>query len=204
MKTSTLSKEKIKQRRVPFALKFFYAMFMAVLIPTYWINYGPANFLWISDVTLILAFLSVTFENNLFGSMAAVGGLVLESFWTISFALLFLFNLHFTGIADYMYNQDIALWLRALSLFHVPLPFLFIWLAKRLGYVKKAVVIQILLMWGILAFSWFFTKPSKNINWVFNYNGITFPFYPFVVALAIALIYLSTHFLLVRITRRIT
>ncbi|MCC5831587.1 MAG: hypothetical protein JJU12_00895 [Chlamydiales bacterium] len=174
---------------------------MTLLIPAYWINYGPSNFLWISDVTLILAFLAVLFENHLFGSMAAIGGLFLESFWTLSFGLLLFFDYHFAGVADYMFDQEIALWLRALSLFHVPLPFLFIWLVKRLGYVKKAVILQTLLTWGILIFSYFFTKPSKNINWVFNFNGITFTSYPFVVALIITFVYLATHFLLVAITQ---
>ena len=159
-------------QKIPVSLKIIYSAFMMVLIPVYWRYYGPTNFLWISDVSLILAFLAVLFENKIFASMAAIGGLVLETFWMLSFALVLFFNIHFTDIADYMFDSSLPLWLRSISLFHIALPPLFIWLILRLGYVQKAVYIQITLTWVILGITWGITKPSENINWVFSYLKI--------------------------------
>lgn len=199
-----LPREGWKQRSIPLYLKVVYFTFMAILIPTYWIHYGPANFLWISDVTLILAFLSVLFESKLFASMAAVGGFVLETFWTVSFVLALVFNIHFTDIADYMFNAALPLWLRLLSLFHLFLPPLVIWLVRQLGYSKKAVWIQITLTCLVLTICWAFTNPSENINWVFSYQSLHIHrvLYLILESLGAAAILYITHLFLSKISRK--
>lgn len=199
-----LPQEGWRQRSIPLLLKLVYFTFMAVLIPTYWIHYGPANFLWISDVTLILAFLGVLFESKLFASMAAVGGFVLETFWTISFVLALFFNIHFTDIADYMFNSSLPLWLRLLSLFHLVLPLLVIWLVRRLGYYKKAVWIQIAVTCVVLTICWAFTKPSENINWVFSYQSLQINpvLYLILESIGAACILYITHVFLSKISRK--
>lgn len=170
-------------------------MFMLILIPTYTVYYGPSNFLWISDVALILSFLAVVFESRLFASMAAVGGLILETFWLTAFLSLMLFNVHLTDIADYMFDASIPLGLRLLSLFHIALPFLFIWLVMRLGYARKAVMLQIALIWGILIFCATMTKPAENINWVYSYKELNMNpvLYLILEGLGISLLLLFTH-----------
>lgn len=177
---------------------------MGIFIPSYWLNYGPTNFLWISDVTLILTFFAVLFENKIFASLAAVGGLVLELIWTISFFLNLLFNIDFFGLTNYMFDNSLPFWLRLLSLFHVFLPPLLIWLVFRLGYLKKAVIIQILLTWIIVFISWKFTNPSKNINWVFSYMKLDMTplLYLIMESLAIGLTLLITHVFLMKIPKR--
>lgn len=160
-------------RKISIYLKVIYAIFMAILIPCYWFNYGPANFLWISDVTLILTFFAVIFENQLLASMAAVGGLALELFWTVCFIPALLFNIHISNLADYMFDATLPLWLRMLSLFHLALPPLLIWLVMRLGYFKKALVIQIFLISVVLVLSSIFSTPTANINWVYSYKYLS-------------------------------
>ena len=199
-----LPREGWKQHRISLTLKLVYLTFMAILIPTYWVHYGPANFLWISDVTLILAFLAVLFESKVFASMAAVGGFVLESYWTVSFVLALGFNIHFTDIADYMFNASLPLWLRLLSLFHIVLPILVIWLVRQLGYYKKAVWIQIVLTCAVLSICWLFTKPSENINWVFSYQNLQMNpvLYLILECLGAACILFITHVFLSKISRK--
>lgn len=194
----------VDRQKIPLSVKIVYTAFMAILIPAWWINYGPSNFLWISDITLILAYLAVLFEKNIFASMAAVGGFLFEAFWTLAFFLVFFFNIHLTNLADYMFDPSIPLWMRTLSLFHIPLPFLSIWLIKRLGYFKKAVIIEILLTWSVLIFARFFTNPDKNINWVFSFKGLyaNSAIYPFVLGAVMALTQLITHVLLVKVARK--
>ena len=46
--------ETLNAGRIPLWLKLAYSAFMVVLIPVYWVNYGPSNFLYFCDTALIL------------------------------------------------------------------------------------------------------------------------------------------------------
>src|SRR5687767_14220555 len=70
---------------VPLWLKWTYTAFLAVLVPVYWANYGPTNFLYFCDVALLLGLLAVWTEKPIFASMAAVGILVPQLLWCLDF-----------------------------------------------------------------------------------------------------------------------
>ena len=55
---------------------------------------------------------------------------------------------------------------RALSLFHVPLPIGLVWLVHRLGYDRRAWLGQSLLALVVLPASYWLTDPAENVNWV--------------------------------------
>ena len=44
---------------IPLWLKLAYSVFIAVLVPAYWWYYGPANFLWFSDLALLVTLVAV-------------------------------------------------------------------------------------------------------------------------------------------------
>jgi hypothetical protein len=67
-----------------------------------------------------------------------------------------------------MFEDDKPLYLRGLSLFHVVLPVLLPWMVYRLGYDRRAFVVQTVVAWAVLLVCFFFTDPSENINWVFG------------------------------------
>jgi hypothetical protein len=69
-----------------------------------------------------------------------------------------------------MFNPSIPLFLRALSLFHVGLPVLLLWMVDRLGYEKKALLAQTLVAAIVLPLSFFFSDPRQNINWVYGFG----------------------------------
>ena len=58
-------------RQIPMTFKRLYTAFMLVLIPYYWREYTPWNFLYFCDAALILTFIGVWTENALLVSMAA-------------------------------------------------------------------------------------------------------------------------------------
>ena len=63
---------------------------------------------------------------------------------------------HFAGIkllgmTDYMFDAQRPIYLRALSLFHGWLPFLLLFLVKRLGYDRRALSLWTLLAWSLMA-----------------------------------------------------
>src|ERR1700722_4287197 len=103
--------------RVPGWLKWTFTGFMLVLVPVYWVNYGPANFIYFCDAALFLALFAVWTNNALPASMAAVGILVPQFFWCLDFGGELL-GFHMTGMTSYMFDARSPLFLRGLSLFH--------------------------------------------------------------------------------------
>ncbi len=96
--------------------------------------------------------------------MAAVGVLALELAWTIDFFV----GGRFIGLAAYMYDSKLPLYLRSLSLFHLALPPTLLFLLYRFGYDQRALIFQTLLTWVVLIVTYVATDPEKNINWVFG------------------------------------
>ncbi len=151
-------------RQIPLSLKALYGLFLSVFVPVYWLHYGPANFLWASDIALFLVFLAAVSERPLLNSMMAIGVLPFEILWTIdvvSGSQLF-------GMTGYMFEPERPLYLRGLSLFHMVLPLIMIFLLQRLGYDRRALVAQTLLIWIVLPVTFLVTDPAANINLVFG------------------------------------
>src|SRR5437762_2348329 len=73
--------------RLPFWVKLACTGFVCVLVPAYWAHYGPANFLWFSDIALFLAVAALWREDSLLASMAAVSVTPLEVAWGVDFLL---------------------------------------------------------------------------------------------------------------------
>lgn len=151
----------------PLSIRLLYTAFVAVLIPVYWLHYGPSNFLWFSDIALFAVLLSLWTGNRLFYSMMAVGVLPIETLWFVDFVAIG----NTTGIAAYMFEDDLPLYLRGLSLFHLFLPPILIWMLWRQGYDRNALAAQAVLAWIVLPTTWLLTSPNDNINWVFGLAG---------------------------------
>ncbi len=155
-------------REISLLVKIFYTLFLCILVPVYWPYYGPANFLWFSDLALLLTWAALWLESPLLASMQVVSVVLLELVWIVDFLARLATGYQLVGIADYMFEDDKPLLVRALSLFHILLPFVLVWLVYRLGYDRNAWMAQTVLAWVILLLCFFLTEPSKNINWVFG------------------------------------
>ncbi|MDJ0851384.1 MAG: membrane-associated protein [Myxococcota bacterium] len=153
-------------RQIPLGIKVLYGLFLCVLVPTYWRHYGPGNFLWASDIALFLVFLSVLSERPLLNSMMAIGVLPFEIVWILDFGS----GARLLGMASYMFETERPLYLRGLSLFHVALPVVTIFLLHRLGYDRRALAAQTLLAWIVLPLTYFATEPAANVNLVFGFG----------------------------------
>jgi hypothetical protein len=165
--------------RLPWSIKLGYTAFVAVLVPVYWHDYGPTNFLYFCDTALFLTWFAIWRENSLAASMAAVGILLPQFLWCLDFAAQLL-GWKLTGMTSYMFERDHSLFLRGLSLFHGWLPFLLVFLVARLGYDRRA-----LKAWSALAFVLCLTaywllppagaalgdpKLPRNVNYVFGFD----------------------------------
>lgn len=150
-----------------YILKILLSLFVFILVPTYWHYYGPQNFLWFSDIGLFLTTLACWTDSVLLISIAAVGTLLFELVWNLDFLMILFFRISKIKLADYMFDSNYPPFLRAFSLFHVFLPIIWMYYLWSYGYDKNAIYYATILFWIILLLSYFFTDPSKNINWVF-------------------------------------
>lgn len=189
---------------IPLWLKIACTLFVCLLVPIYWRRYGPANFLWFSDIALLVTVPALWLESSLLASMMALAVLVPELAWNVDFFVRLLTGAPLIGLSAYMFDQSIPRPLRALSLFHVVLPPLLLWMVHALGYDERALIAQTLLAIIVLPLSYWAGGPEKNLNWVYGFGdkpqaGVPAPwFLAFVMAMFPLVIYLPTHFALGR------
>jgi len=196
--------------KVPLGLKLAYTAFVAVVVWNYWSAYGPADFLWFCNVGLLITTLGLWLESPLLVSMQALGVLFWQFLWQIDFFLQAMTGLHTVGAADYMFSSKVSLFVRCLSLSHLFLPYLLLWLLWRLGYDRRALWAQTLCAWAVLILSYALVESmdsaAGNVNKVFGLSDagpqklMAQPLWLAVLMIGIPLIlYVPTHWLLQRL-----
>lgn len=158
----------LPENQISIWIKIAYTLFVLALIPIYWKHWGPANFLWFSDIALFLTVIALWMESQLLASMMAVGVLLPELYWNIELIVRLLTGKKLAGLTDYMWNKKHPLYLRLLSLFHVILPVMLILMLIQFGYAPSAIYYQTVFAWIILFLCYKLTPPSANINWTFG------------------------------------
>ncbi len=159
--------------------KLAYTAFMAVLVPFYWYNYGPTNFLYFCDVALFLTLVGMWTESPLLIGMPAVGILLPQALWVVDFVSNLL-GAPMTGLTDYMFNEANPLFNRSLSLFHGWLPFWLLWLVLRVGYDRRSFAMWVGTAWLLITVCYAFMPPPPlnpddpntpvNINYVYGFD----------------------------------
>lgn len=139
----------------PLWLKISLTLFVCALVPIYWHDYGPANFLWFCDMGLLMTLAGLWLDSPLLISMEAVALSLPQTFWIADF----LTGGRIIGVSAYMFNPAIPLLTRLLSTFHLWLPILLIYLVWRLGYDRRAVWIQSIVAAAVLIASYLLTDP---------------------------------------------
>jgi hypothetical protein len=191
----------LSSEHIPLWLTLAYGLAVPVIAVVYWRSYGPANFLWLSDVALGFTFAALLTGDRLIASMPAVGVLALELAWTADF----LAGGRIIGLGAYMFDPKLPLYLRALSLFHLALPPTLVFLLYRLGYDRRALIYQTLLTWINLVVCYAATDREQNINWVFGPGSkpqrvLPPPLYLALEMIALPLfVFLPTHLVLERL-----
>lgn len=190
----------INKKHIPLWVKILYTIFVAVFIPVYYIYNGWANFLWFSDLAIFTTFFGMWLENSLLISMTALSVVVFELIWNFGFFVGLITRWHPFNLTQYMFVTTSPLLLRSVSLFHVFLPFLLLWLLYRLGYDKRAIYWQTCFAWVLLLICYFFTLPTANINFVFYLGATKFilysPLWHIILGMLLLpiVIYLPSHF----------
>jgi hypothetical protein len=154
--------------QLPLWIKIVYTLFVAVLVPVYLKHYGPANFLWFSDVALLGMVPGLWVESPLIVSTLTVAVALPETLWNLDFFARLLTGRAPLGMATYMFDSSLPRYLRGLSLFHVVLPVLLVGTLLRIGYDSRALLVQTVLGTLLFIICYTLTNPAENINWVFG------------------------------------
>ena len=204
-------------RRVPLPVAVGFTAFMAVLVPVYWMNYGPTNFLYFCDVALFLTLISVWTHRPLPASAAAVGILIPQAVWVVDF-LATAAGHPPLGMTAYMFDETRGLFLRGLSFFHFWLPFLLGYVVWKLGYDRRGLAVWTAAAWALLLVGYFLlpAPPAApgmghvpvNVNYVFGPSDAApqtwVPPLAWLGGLLVglpALVFAPTHFALKRLCR---
>ena len=193
---------------IPIWLKIAYTLFICVLVPAYWRFWGPQNFLWFSDIALLTTAVALWLESSLLASMMMLAIALPELAWNADFFGRLLMGRHLFGLSEYMFDPKRPGWLRALSLFHVVLPIVLVWMVHRLGYDRRAWLFQTLAALVLLPLTFVLTAPAENVNWVYGPGSRPQTALPRLLYLALVMlvfplgIYLPVHLLLSRLLAR--
>ena len=192
---------------IPFGVKVLYTLFVCALVPIYWRQYGPANFLWFSDIALLALVPALWLENALLVSMIAISLVFFEALWNVDFFFRLSTGKSLIGLSAYMFDPKIHLSIRGLSCFHIVLPPLLLWMLYRLGYDQRAFILQTIVALVVLPLSYLVSNPQENVNWVYGFGQTPQRILPaplFVILLMLLfplVIYLPTHLLFAKIFR---
>jgi hypothetical protein len=192
---------------IPLDLKVGYTIFVCALVPIYWREYGPANFLWFSDIALLVLVPALWLENALLVSMLAISVVFFEALWNLDFFFRLATGKSLIGLSAYMFDPGIPLFIRGLSSFHIFLPLLLLWMLHRLGYDHRAFLWQTIVALVVLPLSYLVSNAQENVNWVYGLGEnrqriLPAPLFLILLMLLFPLaVYLPTHLLFARIFR---
>ena len=204
------------RHKLPMWLKLVYTVFMVVWIPCYWMAYGPTNFLYFCDIALFVTLVAIWKESRLLASAPAVGILMPQLLWCIDYSSGLLTGSFPIGMTDYMFDENIPLFYRSLSLFHGWLPVLLVYMVARLGYDRRALRFWTMTTWLVLTVCYLWmpapprpervmgqVNPPVNINYVYGLDdkaaqAFMHPHVWFALLMAVmpVLIFLPTHWVL--------
>lgn len=154
---------------MPLWFRIVYLIFVAVLVPSYAIQYPLVNFLWFSNIALVVGLIAAWLGSVRLASMALISVGLIEFCWIGGFLLGILWGGKApVGIVAYMFDPGIPLFIRGLSLYHLFLPIILFWMIWRLGYDRQAWRGWLPIGWAVLLVTRWVVEPDQNVNWVLH------------------------------------
>jgi len=150
-------------------IKISYTILAAIIFLIYLYKYGAENFLWFSDIAFFAMVPALWLNSRIIASMMAIGVLPIEILWLIGL----LSDGNFLGLANYMYDDTLPLWLRLLSFYHFPMIGAIIYMIYQFGYDKRALIPQIFCSLFIIYLTYQFSDRGDNINMVYPPKDIS-------------------------------
>jgi hypothetical protein len=193
--------------RIPLWIKVLWTLAVIVWIPIYWRQYGLQNFLFFCDLGNLFIVAGLWLESPLIFSWQATGLLLFQTLFTIDLAGALVSRRHWIGGTEYMFDPQVAIAIRLLSLFHVVVPPLLLWAIWRLNYERRGWKRQTIVTWIVVPINYFW-RPEYDVNWArgpFFREQHAVPGLVYVLAYLIivpAIVYYPTHRFLLWLSQR--
>jgi hypothetical protein len=150
--------------RLPRWLKIAWTVWVLAWVPFYWKQYGVQTFLHFCDLGNFFIAIALWMESALIFSWQATGLLLFQTLYTIDLVSALVSGKHIIGGTEYMFDVNVPLFVRLLSLFHVVMPPLLLWAISRLGYDRRGWKLQTLTTWIVVPINYFW-RPDRDVNW---------------------------------------
>jgi hypothetical protein len=193
--------------RIPLWLKIAWTFWLIVWVPLYWRQYGAQNFLFFCDLGNFLIGLGLWLESPLLFSWQACGLLLFQTLFMVDLLIATLSGRHLIGGTEFMFDANVPLSIRLLSLFHVVAVPLMLWALWRVGYDGRGWKLQTLTTWIVVPINYLW-KPQYDVNWargLFFREQHAIPGSLYLLAYLLIVpfcVYWPTHLLLRKLTRR--
>jgi hypothetical protein len=148
-------------------LRWVAILWLLVWIPAYGKYYGVANFLHLCDLAIFLTVIGLWTRSILLLSSQALSTFIPSALWCMDALSRLITHHHLFGGTEYLFNTRVPLAVRVLSLFHVALPILLLWVLAHTGYDRRAFSLQSFIA-AIAMIASRFTQPAANINFAFR------------------------------------
>jgi len=150
---------------LPLWFRAAYLVFVVVMVPAYALTYPLINFLWFSNIALLTGLVAAWWGSARLASMMLVAVGLLEIGWILDFlGGLVLGGTPPLGVVAYLFDPQIPWMVRALSLYHLPLPVVLFWMVWRLGYDARAWRLLLPLGWMVVVAVHLLADPDQNVN----------------------------------------
>jgi hypothetical protein len=181
-------------------------LWLAIWIPAYAVTWGWRNFLALCDVAVLLGCLGLVTGSRLLIGSQALPAVLVGGLWLCDVTARLLSGAHLFGGTEYMWDSQVPLAVRLLSLFHLLLPVVLVSAVRRLGYDRRALPLQAALTAALLVAARV-AGGGRNLNYVlreplFGRSLGPAPLHLTAVLIGIViLVYLPTHVALGRWAR---
>ena len=155
-----------QSNRIPLWLKLTFSAWLVIWVPSYLWVYGPQNFFWLCNLANFLILIALWQENRLLMSAQLLAVLIVGTVWTLDVATAALITGEPLLGTDYMFDTEVPLATRLLSIFHTVLPIVAVYAVLRLGYDHRGLLLQTAITWTVIPLTRLIADTERNINWV--------------------------------------
>ncbi len=149
-------------------LRWLAAAWLAVYLPSYWLAYGFANFLFLCNLGVMVTAVGLLAGSRLLVSSQAVAAPVIGLAWAIDAGWKVTTGDFLYGGASYMWDPQYPLFTRLLSLYHLGWPLLGLLCVAAVGYDRRGWPLQTAFAAGAVVAARLLTAPADNVNFAFK------------------------------------
>lgn len=180
-------------------------VWVVLWVPSYATTWGWRNFFALCDVAVALTCVGLWTQNARLLSSQALVATMASLLWALDAGGRLLTGRHIFGGTEYLWNAEVPLAVRLLSLFHLILPVVLVAALRRTGYDRRGLPLQVGLTAVLLLISRL-VGASKNLNFAFRDPLLhrqwgPVPLHLLAVLAGMTVLYLPTHVVLARVLR---